>query len=100
MIKGQTVDLTFNMPSVTVPLITKARVTLQQRNLQIVKENDVLIREGEHTIIAKLTQEDTLSLVPGIVEAQIKLLGADGQTYLSNVYRLSVEDSIDKEVIL
>ena len=100
MIKGQTVDLTFNMPDITVPLITKARVTLQQRSITITKENDVLVREGDHTIIAKLSQEDTLSLMPGVVEAQIKLLGADNQTYLSNVYRLSVEDSIDKEVIL
>ena len=100
MIKGQTVDLTFNMPDVTVPLIVKARVTLQQRGVLVVKENDVLVREGEHTIIAKLTQEDTLSFTPGVIETQIKLLGADGQTYLSNTYRLSVEDSIDKEVIL
>lgn len=33
MIKGQTVDLTFNMPDVTVPLIVKVRVTIQQRGV-------------------------------------------------------------------
>ena len=100
IIRGTTPTLTFNLP-MAVSTLSEYWVTVSQRydNIRIDRDKTTLTASGS-SIVANLTQEETLRLVPdkpaGI---QLRVLTSDGDAMASEVFTTMVREVLREEVI-
>lgn len=63
-------------------------------------EDEAIAVDAEHkTILVKLTQEDTLTLIDGTCDVQVRFRTIDDLAYASTVERVSVERILKEGVI-
>lgn len=100
MVRGTTPTLTFNLP-MAVSTLSEYWVTVSQRydNIRIDRDKSTLTASGS-SIVANLTQDETLRLVPdkpaGI---QLRVLTSGGDAMASEVFTIMVNDALREEVI-
>lgn len=100
MIRGTTPTLTFNLP-MAVSALSEYWVTVSQRydNIRIDRDKTTLTASGS-SIVANLTQEETLRLVPDKpVYIQLRVLTSGGDAMASEAFKCSVADVLREEVI-
>lgn len=100
MIRGTTPTLTFNLP-MAVSTLSEYWVTVSQRydNIRIDRDKSTLTASGS-SIVANLTQEETLRLVPDKpVYIQLRVLTTGGDAMASEVFKATVDDVLREEVI-
>lgn len=100
MIRGTTPTLTFTLPF-PVSTLTEYWVTVSQRydNIRIDRDKTTLTASGS-SIVASLTQEETLRLVPDKpVFIQLRVLTSGGDSKASEIFKTTVNDALREEVI-
>lgn len=100
MYRGTTPTLTFNLP-MAVSTLSEYWVTVSQRydNIRIDRDKTTLTASGS-SIVANLTQEETLRLVPDKpVYIQLRVLTSGGDAMASEVFKATVDDVLREEVI-
>lgn len=100
MYRGTTPTLTFNLP-MAVSTLSEYWVTVSQRydNIRIDRDKTTLTASGS-SIVANLTQEETLRLVPDKpVCIQLRVLTSGGDAMASEVFKATVDDVLREEVI-
>lgn len=100
MIRGTTPTLTFNLP-MAVSTLSEYWVTVSQRydNIRIDRDKTTLTASGS-SIVANLTQEETLRLVSDKpVYIQLRVLTTGGDAMASEAFKCSVADVLREEVI-
>lgn len=99
MIRGTTPTISLAVTGINLVSASKIRVTLTQIGTHIVKEDAQIQNDGLGNLYIVLSQAETLELVPGKVQMQIKILMSDQKVYSSEILELTVKDAIDNEVI-
>lgn len=99
MIRGTTPRHTFELPF-NIDTIAKARVTYSQAGrVVLTKEHEDLTLAGS-TIVAHLTQEETLAFLCGKdVLVQVRVLTVGGEAMASDIQRVDVGRCLDNEVL-
>jgi hypothetical protein len=100
MYRGTTPTLTFNLP-MAVSTLSEYWVTVSQHydNIRIDRDKTTLTASGS-SIVANLTQEETLRLVPDKpVFIQLRVLTSGGDAKASEIFKTMVNDALREEVI-
>lgn len=97
MIRGSTPTHTFNLKLDTA-LIHKVRVLYAQNDTVVLRKEDKDCIKDGHTIIVKLTQEDTLTFEEGKVEIQLRVLTLTGESLSSRIHTVGVSKLLENEV--
>ena len=100
IIRGTTPTIKFTYSEITVSNITKAILTLKQRNAVVVEKNLLDAIVGEDDLSWKLSQEETLKLASKVdVTILCDWLLADGTRGRSKSLTTAVGDPGKNEVI-
>lgn len=70
----------------------------QNRMTKLIKDKDELIIK-KNIVQAHLTQEETFLFAHGGADIQVRLKLLDGEAYATNIKRIDIFRSLDKEVI-
>ena len=103
MRRGITSTIIFKLPeTVSVTDLADARITVGQRNKALVNHPlaDMEMDATQNSLKLRLTQEDTLCLdtdIPAEVQLKVKFIG--GTVLATPIYRTSVRDILNEEVI-
>lgn len=100
MVRGTTPTLTFNLP-MAVSTLSEYWVTVSQRydNIRIDRDKTTLTASGS-SIVANLTQEETMRLVPDKpVFIQLRVLTSGGDAMASEIFKTTVGEVLREEVI-
>lgn len=99
MRKGTTPTFTFNILDLDLSTATVVWVIFKQGTIVIKKTTDDLTID-EQKIIVEFTQEETLKFDKNLsLKAQIRVLTNSEKAYASNIFDISVNDLLVKEVI-
>ena len=100
MIQGSTPRHTFKLPF-SPDQIRKMTIAYEQFGIIVVKKTEADIEKEENAVSVKLTQEETLRFRERhSVKVQLKILTITGDLLPSKVFQVSVEELLDKEVLL
>ena len=99
MVQATTPTFIMTLPD-TVDLSLAANIyfSLKQGKVEIQKENDALVVDGQ-TVSVYLTQAETLQLSAGSAHLQLNWTYADGSRACTNVATVQVTSNLLKEVV-
>ena len=99
MVQATTPTFILTLPN-TVDLSLAANIyfSLKQGKVEIQKENDALVVDGQ-TVSVYLTQAETLQLSAGSAQLQLNWTYANGSRACSNIVSVNVTENLLKEVV-
>lgn len=94
-----TLDLDLSEATVFISYEQRGRVVIEKTGEDLSFGSVVHDEDVSYTITVELTQEDTLALVPGKVDIQIRAVYANGSAIASNIVSANAERILKDGVI-